>query len=215
MRYRFGWAALVFAALFAGSCSDDPNQIRLFESGTPSDPEVPCSPGLVCALPTPYCLGDLCVACLTDTNCGNKVCEPSSRTCVDCVTNGDCKSDKPYCFANKCRQCLVPENCGDPLLSCDTREGKCVTACQADEDCDGANAICSSEMAVCVACELAADCPADRPHCEANRCVGCTVDEDCDSAEPVCDPGKSECVECLEDAHCGEGGTCEMKKCTP
>ena len=194
---------------------DDPNQIHLFDSESPSDPEVACVVDLVCVAPTPYCYGNLCVACLTDTNCGNKFCEPSSHTCVDCVTSGDCKNDKPYCFASKCRQCLVPENCGDPSLSCDTREGKCVPSCQGDDDCDGPERICSQEMAVCVACELDADCPDDKPHCEGNRCVACTTDDDCDADKPVCEPDKLECVECREDSDCGEGGTCEMKKCNP
>lgn len=213
MRLSFWWSALAVVVFGASSCSDDPNQIHLFESEAPVD--VACVPDLVCASPTPYCFGNLCVACLTDTNCGNKFCEPSSHTCVDCVTSGDCKNDKPYCFANKCRQCLVPENCGDPLLSCDTREGKCVPSCQRDEDCEEPDAICAPEMAVCVACELDVDCPMERPHCEANRCVGCTTDDDCDPAKPLCEPDKFECVECLGDADCGAGRTCDMKKCSP
>lgn len=194
--------------------SGDPNRIELFESELPNNPGIMCDPGVVCAAPTPYCYESLCVACLTDTNCGNKVCEPSSHTCVACVTSGDCKNDKPYCQANQCRQCLVAQNCGDPLLSCDTREGKCVPACTKDEDCSGPNPVCLPELSICVACGEDNDCPKDRPHCDANKCAACRSDGDCDPAKPRCDLDKLECVECLGDGDCGAERKCDMRKCT-
>ncbi len=214
MRSSLWWLSLV-PLLWGVSCgAGEPNRIDLFDSQDPESSEVACVAGTVCASPTPYCYGSLCVACLTDTNCGNKFCEPSSHTCVDCVTSGDCKNDKPYCFATQCRQCLVSENCGDETLACDVREGKCVSACQADEDCMGPDGICLVDEAICVTCAVDDDCPKDRPRCEMNKCVGCTVAQDCDEAKPVCDTDKFECVECLVDADCGDARVCDMRKCS-
>ena len=207
MRARFGWFLLLGVA---GCGNTDPNRIELFESET-SDPDVMCDPGIVCATPTPYCFDSLCVACLTDTNCGNRFCEPTSHTCVECVTSGDCKNDKPYCQQNQCRQCLVPENCGDPLLSCDTREGKCVPACDGNDDCSGPDPVCLPALSVCAQCSSDEDCP-DR-FCEDNKCVACRNDDDCDMARPHCDPEKLECAECLENADCGAERVCDMRKC--
>ena len=205
--------ALLFFCLIPLGCSGgEPNQIGLFES-LAEDPEVTCAPDLACAAPTPYCYGSLCVACLTDANCGNKFCEPSSHTCVDCVTSGDCKNDKPYCFAQHCRQCLMSENCGDPTLACDTRDGRCVPACQGEEECIGPESVCLPSLGVCVGCAEDADCPPDKQHCEANKCVACQVDDDCDPAKPFCDSEKSECVECLVADDCGAERACDMHKC--
>src|SRR5688500_11067383 len=165
------------------SCSGgEPNRIGLFESEATEVPGGACAPDVVCASPTPYCYGSLCVACLTDANCGNKFCEPSSHTCVDCVTSGDCKNDKPYSFAEKRRECLLSETCGAPALACDTRDGRCVAACDGEDDCLGAESVCLPTLAVCVACAVDADCPDDKPRCEANKCVACRVNEDCDLA---------------------------------
>lgn len=208
---RFAMTLCFGSALGLASCGNgDPNRIELFE---PDDPEAMCQPDVVCVSPTPYCYGSLCVACLTDTNCGNKFCEPSSRTCVECVTSGDCKNDKPYCLANQCRQCLVPEHCADPMATCDTREGKCVPACARNEDCSGPNPVCLLDLGLCAACAVDDDCPDDRAHCEANKCVACRGAEDCDMARPFCDPEKLECVECLEDGDCGAERSCDMRKC--
>lgn len=212
MRALYRWLALGSWLVVASCGNGDPNRIELFESDT-EHPEAMCTDDIVCASPTPYCYGDLCVACLTDTNCGNRFCEPSSHTCVECVTSGDCKNDKPYCFANQCRQCLVSENCGDPLLACDTREGKCVPACDADDDCGGPNPVCLPEIRACVACGGDDDCPDDR-YCEGNKCVACRGDADCDMARPRCDLEKLECVECLGDDDCGAEQRCDMKKCS-
>lgn len=194
------------------SCGNgDPNRIELFESEV-SSPEPSCDPGVVCAAPTPYCLDSLCVACLTDTNCGNRFCEPTSHTCVECVTSGDCKNDKPYCLGNECRECLVPANCGDPLLTCDTRDGMCVPACGADADCSGPNPVCLPDLSVCVACSVDLDCP-DNRYCELNKCVACRTDADCDATKPRCDPEKLDCAECLVDSDCGAERACDMRKC--
>lgn len=213
MSLRHRWLLPALLACSASCGTSDPNRIDLFEFET-ERPDLMCEADIVCALPTPYCYGSLCVACLTDTNCGNKFCEPSSHTCVECVTSGDCKADKPYCFAHECHQCLIPENCGDPLLTCDTRDGKCVPTCETDPDCSGPNPVCLPDLRLCVACAADADCPDDRPRCEDNKCVACRADEDCDMTKPICDPDRLECVECLTDDDCGAERTCDMRKCT-
>ena len=198
-------------AVVAGCGNGDPNRIELFPLDSNSS-GVTCDQGIVCASPTPYCYESLCVACLTDTNCGNKFCEPSSHTCVECASSGDCKNDKPYCQSNQCRQCLVPENCGDPLLTCDTRDGKCVPACASDDDCSGPNPACLPELAVCGACNGDADCPEDR-YCEDNKCVACRGDGDCDPAKPHCDLEKLECVACKVDGACDPAKPhCDLEK---
>lgn len=215
MRARSSWSWLALGVLLVASCGEgEPNQIALFESDAPPPPpEISCEPGIVCAAPHPYCFGKVCVECLTDNNCGNKFCDPSSHTCVECVTSGDCKLDKPYCSGHRCRQCLVAENCGDEGLTCDTREGRCVPACQSSEQCAGPESVCHPNLGMCVACAEDVDCPPDRSKCEAFKCVACRSNEDCDPARPVCDPDKLDCVECLVDADCDAERSCSKRKC--
>jgi hypothetical protein len=211
-------ATLVAAALTGPGCgSADEERIELLPSATGPEPSAPrCSSDQECAVPLPYCDPDesVCVECLTDTNCGKKVCEQSSHTCQDCQSSGDCSGSNPYCSDGDCVECLAPGNCPEPNETCDTVEKKCVLRCAEDADCTDRNRVlCALPREVCVECLADGDCDASKPRCVSDKCHECTSDDDCAEPEPYCRLDKYECKQCLLDAHCDTGLRCDNYSC--
>src|SRR5581483_10022800 len=59
-------------------------------------------------------------------------CDDSTYTCVECVSDPDCKTTKPICENKTCRGCKADAECA-PFL-CDTGSGQCVQ-CKTNMDC--------------------------------------------------------------------------------
>jgi Cys-rich repeat protein len=176
----------------------------------------PCTSDGDCAVPSPYCkpTGKFCVECLTDANCGKKVCDAETFTCHDCQTSGDCSGNSPYCESGDCVECLTAGNCPNEDETCDTVEGKCVATCASDDDCeDDKRIFCSPERALCVECLTDAECDESKPRCIADKCRQCATDSDCSDDKPWCLVEKWECKECASDDHCAAGTVCDNGTC--
>jgi Cys-rich repeat protein len=148
-----------------------------------------------------------------DDNCGNfgqRFCEPSSHSCVACLTDANCGAGQPYCSSdNRCVECLTGANCGDPALTCNNNNN-CVPTCATDADCGafGNATVCDTGRSFCVQCLTDANCAGDNPYCFENRCEQCLTDANCTgTGQPYCAPNHN-CVECLTDANCPNGGVC-------
>jgi len=116
-----------------------------------------------------------------------------------------------------CRSALCRSDvpCGDDV-ECGLGErclgGQCrFTGCTADADC--LTGKCLRDSYTCVECGSAADCPRDKPVCQAttSTCVGCTSDDQCPLPGPGhCSAGGA-CVHCLTSDHCPNGLTCNAR----
>ena len=192
------------------------SKIVLLPEASGEDGHTACSSDGDCAPPVPYCDTDsrYCVECLTNTNCGNKVCNLAVHSCQDCQTSGDCSGHNPYCSAGSCVECLEPGNCPDAGSTCDTTENKCVVLCTADTECtEGARLLCALERQVCVECLEDADCDTSKPRCVADKCKACIADTDCLDPTPFCRLDRNECKECLVDSDCPDGLRCDNYAC--
>lgn len=210
------------SVLLVPCCSDDdPHRIELFanEAPQPSGSTLGSSSGQCdavssCSAPSPYCLSGTCVECLTDAECGARLCGGDHR-CVECDVDGDCAGAKPYCARHHCVACLTLEDCDDVNKACFPADGKCEPRCSGDEECGTARPFCSAALQVCVQCIAGGDCAADKPFCDLGKCVKCQGDDDCSEATPICEAQKKECVECATAADCTAPLRCDKSKCVP
>jgi MYXO-CTERM domain-containing protein len=104
----------------------------------------PCTPydsGNACSGASPACATQgakvgQCVPCTSQypKACMDPTpaCDDATYTCVECVTDPDCKSTAPICENQKCRGCKVDAECS-PFF-CDVPSGQCVQ-CTKDADC--------------------------------------------------------------------------------
>src|SRR5579871_3465562 len=166
-------------------------------------------------------MADLSVC--TDNLCKaeNKLCDPDSKQCVDCLKDGDCPSGK-VCSQKACvAGCNDMHGCPDGGGIC--TNGMCV-ACKQDGDCKDANhPRCDLNSGLCVACLPTNDnCPAGQ-YCDTqngNQCLpGCKTDNEC---LPTSDGGNQKmaccghaCVDVNSDnGNCGMCGTaCGNQTC--
>jgi hypothetical protein len=131
------------------------------------------------------------VPCETVEDCSTGVCDPTAKTCVECLRDSDC-SDEDSC---KGRQCVERTRCENTLACpngqvCGREEGYCAE-CFRDSDCvDGA---CVNE-----------EC---RP-----RCVS---DKDCAELGRLCDFARNACVDCIDDGDCPASEFCGNGACRP
>lgn len=146
------------------------------------------------------------------------VCDATTETCVECLTNQDCPADEPVCGEGK--ECL-PCDCPPDKPHCETTPGPKYGECQecvTDADCKLLTApICdtSDEAAnICVPCSTNAQCEKrdpDFPLCalegpKEGQCEPCLTDLDCtEENKPICDRTAdpvSACRKCTSDAEC-------------
>lgn len=140
--------------------------------------------------------------------------EPDASVEVDAgLEPGPCDSPDDCGATSACRHgaCEFDVPCGDDL-ECGLGE-RCVghqcrfRGCTRAEDC--ATGFCDVTTFSCAECGRSADCPSERPVCDAQlrQCVQCTSDAQCEPPGPAhCSDGR--CVGCLEDAHCPNGLKC-------
>ncbi len=70
-----------------------------------------------CPSAKPYCNNNVCVECLSDTNCATnpngKYCDTANNKCVECLIDSNCESYTP------------PKTCGPPLSTYPNRIARC------------------------------------------------------------------------------------------
>ncbi|HEX2573668.1 MAG TPA: outer membrane exchange protein TraA family protein [Polyangia bacterium] len=167
----------------------------------------------------PYCLlGEVCVACTSDVDCGaGKFCH--SGQCDACVVDRrcgvrclSCGGDTPFCQTSdgtagkaRCVGCTNDKDC--PGGRCDTATNTCTPTCTVT--CP-AGQLCHGDR--CVECYGNSQCPCGSscdvttgscvPKCgDSSDCQG---DEYCDYAAKVCQPGRRN-PEASAECHCCTG----------
>lgn len=144
-------------------------------AGGPAEGGWTCSNDGQCAPPLAHCSQEkqACVECLTDTNCAEGVCEPTTNACVACVGNQDCEHDK-ICDTSRwlCVACINNAGCTEEGTACDTIRGECAETC-------GSDAECTEESG-------------PRCHVASGFCVQCLTPDDCESGE-TCDVATHQC----------------------
>jgi hypothetical protein len=153
--------------------------------------------------------------CATDSDCplASLHCDPFSRQCLPCVSDGNCASSPggPRCDAvlHLCVQCGTDQDCaaGSKCISV-TRS--CVRTCAVDTDCATSGTSC--EDGICAQCDEDQQCSGARPRCDPAtfQCTGCVTDAECASAAaPLCDRSAGRCVQCLTVEDCADGMVCD------
>lgn len=115
---------------------------------------------------------------------------------------GFCSDDVP-CGTDF--ECSLGERC---------LRGRCAfTGCTKDRDCPTGR--CLGDTYSCVECSISADCPRDRPVCNAatNSCQACQRDEQCTPPGPGRCSAAGACVHCLVNDDCPNGLTCSGSMC--
>ncbi len=162
----------------------------------------------------------VCVACLSDAECG-----PSQhcvglicQTYTACNNSLGCKTakgpdglDQPICDqkSSECTACLTAADCP---ASNDCIAKACVPfkTCQNSTDC-GTTQVCDKASNRCVDCLGNADCQANEL-CEAGTCrpfVACASDKQCTPLGLLCDTAKGKCAQCLQNTDCPEIYNCQ------
>jgi hypothetical protein len=107
----------------------------------------------------------------------------------------DAGGDGGSCPSGQCRQCARDADC--PGLLCDVERGRCLTACDRDDDtCDRARFErgCRDDLGAprCTQCEDAEQCGGALPRCAGGQCVECDADADCGGRR--CDRATGRCA---------------------
>ena len=133
-------------------------------------------------------------ACTTDADCQNA---PST---VAVCTNGQCGACEVNAFPGAAGSCPDTDSQGRPVaLLC--QRGTCsycgslqvLSECSGAYDADGPDQVanCQRNCFDFYACDTNADCPADRPLCDAGQCLAeCGTNADCPSDRPICNAGQ-------------------------
>ncbi len=163
-----------------------------------------CAGGLLCDVPS-----GLCVACLTDAQCGGAVprCDLSTHACVACLPGAtdNCPSGD-YCRADHVceRGCKTSADCGGYACLADHS----CSGCTADSQCV-AGKICSSGACI-AACGPSNPCGAGKDCC-GQHCVDSQADvANCGACGNACGAGQTCCQGLCSSldtaAHCGACG---------
>ena len=187
---------------------------------------VTCTGDGDCQAPTPRCDGQVCVACLSGTDCPSGVCN-ADHTCgavAGCASDKDCAQNlaDPHCDTQSgaCVQCLQPADCGAGKTC---SQEVCVTsACKSDNDCASLAATphCDTGTGACVECTSGAQCPQGdscvKDACQP-VCTTATQGADCPPATPLCRVTPfPKCVQCLSNSDCGATEVCDSTNtCVP
>jgi hypothetical protein len=149
-----------------------------------------CGAGKICQF-------GACVDCLTNAQCGDKVC--SNGKCVACTGPGQCAGGL-ICSLGHCEQCATAADCG-PNQQC--VQNQCFAQCSNDSSCPGGYCV----SGVCAACRNSGDCP-NTQYCAQGTChPQCTVNADCTGAQ-ICDTNTKTCVTPCS-AMCPSGQACD------
>jgi hypothetical protein len=157
-----------------------------------------CDSGVTCAAGN-VCLGDTCgdPAC-GGIDCGAQVCDPATRSCVDCVSDADCGATSftcvPATHTCKCEVTELPEeSCGDGVDNSCNRLTDCADPSCAGRACAGSGR-----------CQQGACC---QPQSSGELSCSDGVDDDCD--------GKIDCADedCLGDVCLAAGACTEAAVC--
>jgi len=97
----------------------DPAEVECNESFEcePIGPDCTSDPDCLASAPSrPHCDQGQgkCFACVIDDHCdGAQVCEPVTRTCMDCYNDNHCLNPYPYCYVstNTCVECTEDAHC--------------------------------------------------------------------------------------------------------
>lgn len=182
--------------------------------------------GLVCDP-----LTNVCVACLTDSDCGpsqhcvGRVCQGftpcnNSLGCTEAI--GPDGAEQPICdkAIGECSTCLSDADCPS---SHDCLGKACVpyTTCKNSKDCSG-DTVCNLTTSRCVQCLGNNDCT-EGQLCEAGTCrsfVACNSDKQCTPLGLLCDQQRGKCAQCLQNSdcpaiyHCTNTGVANTGVCT-
>lgn len=151
-----------------------------------------------------------CVDCLSDSQCDDPtpVCDTTNNICVGCLNEGNCGGDEPVCKqeGQTCVQCVDDTTCNNDTPRCDEPNNVCV-GCLENADCLSADASLCGENKQCGSCLADDDCK----HLDLNRCIGdicleCTPEteeQDCGNAA------------CLPDGTCGTTPRKTLTTCQP
>ena len=139
-----------------------------------------------CGGDTPICMGDECVECATDDDCGEF---EECSTSLTCEPTGACNND---------------ENCDTGYICINS---ECVIGCRDDSECQTGE-ICENGQCTDIGCSSNNDC-GNSQICQAGECVdvNCVNDGDCIGLE-ICVDYTCETVECISDGNCDEGEYC-------
>lgn len=126
------------------------------------------------------------------------VCDPDTKSCVECLGEGDCTSGHCDTTTRTCLECLDNTHCSDPAASrCEN--GTCV-GCTDHDDCaeiDG-KGLCDTSAKTCVQCLVD-----DEEPCGGNSCDPLT--KECTN-NPIGETGT--CLPCRADSECEDGHRC-------
>ncbi len=174
--------------------------------------------------------------------CTVGVCNPATRSCVQCVTSSDCKKENECCSGNNTCDCcpgyirnsngdcvIIPDcttdgDCGD-CMECDIARGKCKPKqCPPNTTCVGKNIcapICDCDKPTC---DTQNACiRKDETTCYCSKCEGsCANGESCGPG-CYCHPITKQCTvnpckgSCENGTDCGPGCGCNpvTKQCEP
>ncbi|MBQ9738939.1 MAG: hypothetical protein IJV75_05465 [Alphaproteobacteria bacterium] len=140
---------------------------------------------------------------------------------LECRTCADVNRTKPYYnpSSHTCVECLTDEQCTDGVCIDNT-----CYPCREDSDCAG-NKVCQDKQCVCemtstdcptsdfTNAEQCACCPVDKPKWDGTTST-CKACSEIDATKPYYNSDTKTCEECLTDAHCENEQTCSAdKKC--
>lgn len=193
------------------------------QSAANRDMKVPYTVGTFVKHAWPYALGLVLVAGITyllittHHSCPKgqvTVLQNGKRTCGQCNANSDC-GHGTVCSGSTCVQCVKDGDCktdAQPNAVCDVTTNTCTISCTDNGDCvaDAAAAgpICNTASNRCVNCLVDGDCTnPDAPYCLADHTCGeCTVSQHCDDGRVCKDPSGGAnpvCLDpCTSDAGC-------------
>ena len=151
--------------------------------------------------------------CESDKDCkaGGKICDPLTKLCVACLTDSECGPSQ-HCFGLTCQTyvgCSNSLGCkaakgqdGKDQAICDQKIGEC-TACLSAADCPASHDCKAKQCVSFKTCQNSTDCGKDQVcNKSTNRCVQCLADNDC-GANHLCEDGLCQAfVPCSSDKQC-------------
>lgn len=172
---------------------------------------VECVANEHCSEPRPWCaesrnpLGNRCVGCRGNGDCGDALCVNDLCVACDIDSGAGCTASRPICVsrsegAYSCVECTTNDDCGDAERPvCDVGRGACVT-CLADgagcregtyclaEEGEDAAVPARSRCVECTEETAQTDCRAAEPFCIDEQCVICDPESGsgCANARPYC-----------------------------
>lgn len=134
-------------------------------------------------------------ACPVPCTGSNDVCNPDTKTCVECVSNADCPSFNPICL-NKttCEDCATNDDCSSSTPHCDSSDHNCKQCLDSSH------------------CPTTHSCHPTQEKCQPK----CATEAECAGyvTTPHCKTSIGMCVECFSNTHCGSGEECNFDECS-